>query len=536
MSTHPQPPHPGNNPPDNPAAESLRLPAWMATAILIAAIGCAFFYNLGGAPLFDRDEGAFSEATREMFVRGDFISTYLNGEPRFDKPILIYWFQALGVLAFGISEVAFRLPSAVFATLWVLAVFRFVRERFDQETGWFAALLTATSFWVVVIGRAATADALLNCLIVLTLFDIWRYIENGSRGAHLRAFLWAGLGFLAKGPVAVVVPGAAVFLFYLSRRDLKGLARAALNPAGIALFAAVALPWYVANYLKEGQAFIDGFFFKHNVDRFMSPMEGHSGGFVYYIPLMLVIVMPHSSLLIRLLGRWRSALSDEFDRFMWLWFLFVLVFFSLSGTKLPHYVLHGTTPLLILMAKYRADLRSRALTLIPALMFLGLVTFLPEAVRLAMEQQTDEYVRAMLAEASPLFTPGFRMTAIIALATVIGLVFARRLKPWQTLAFAGPIVVFVVAQLVFPAVGEVQQGPVRDAAHFAAEHNLDVVVWGVDNPSFSVYRRAETPRRLPQTGDIALTKVSRLDRIPDHDVLFQKGGIVLVHVLTPPEE
>ncbi|MFN4065583.1 MAG: ArnT family glycosyltransferase, partial [Parazoarcus communis] len=67
----------------------------------------SFFLRLGGAPLFDVDEGAFSEATREMFERGDFLSTYLNGEHRFDKPILVYWLQAIGFLLFGATEWAF---------------------------------------------------------------------------------------------------------------------------------------------------------------------------------------------------------------------------------------------------------------------------------------------------------------------------------------------------------------------------------------------------------------------------------------------
>jgi len=76
----------------------------------------SFFLFLGDAPLFDVDEGAFSEATLEMFQRGDFLSTYLNGQPRYDKPILIYWLQAASVAAFGANEFAFRFPSAARAS------------------------------------------------------------------------------------------------------------------------------------------------------------------------------------------------------------------------------------------------------------------------------------------------------------------------------------------------------------------------------------------------------------------------------------
>src|SRR5690242_20974608 len=93
----------------------------------VLALYCAFifFWNLGAAPLVDVDEGAFSEATREMLARGDFITTYLNGELRFDKPIFTYWMQAIPVSIFGPVEWAFRLPSALAACLWTWLLYRF---------------------------------------------------------------------------------------------------------------------------------------------------------------------------------------------------------------------------------------------------------------------------------------------------------------------------------------------------------------------------------------------------------------------------
>ena len=80
--------------------------------LLALALFVGFFLQLGSVPLFDVDEGAFGQATREMFLRGDFLSTSLNGQPRYDKPILSYWLQAASIAAFGVDEFAFRLPSA----------------------------------------------------------------------------------------------------------------------------------------------------------------------------------------------------------------------------------------------------------------------------------------------------------------------------------------------------------------------------------------------------------------------------------------
>lgn len=164
----------------------------------------SFLLCLGGAPLFDVDEGAFSEATREMFERGDFLFTYLNGAPRFDKPIFIYWLQALGYLVFGASEWAFRLPSALAAVVWSYATWHFARERFGRDAALVALAVASTALGPFAIGRAATADALLNCLLALTLFDVWRHLESGARAPLLRAFLWMGLGALTKGPVALM--------------------------------------------------------------------------------------------------------------------------------------------------------------------------------------------------------------------------------------------------------------------------------------------------------------------------------------------
>src|SRR5881394_2636394 len=124
--------------------------------LTVAAVLASFFWMLGTPPLFDVDEGAFSQATLEMFQRGDFLSTYLNGEPRYDKPILVYWLQALGVALLGPSEWAFRLPSALCASGWALITCLFVKRFYGVERALLAAVLLATSLGVFIIGRAAT--------------------------------------------------------------------------------------------------------------------------------------------------------------------------------------------------------------------------------------------------------------------------------------------------------------------------------------------------------------------------------------------
>src|SRR3569832_1758272 len=138
--------------PTQPSLTSLRL------LLLLAVVGGCFF-NIHGVPLMDLDEGAFSEATREMFLRGDFVSPYLNGVPRFDKPALIDWLQAASVTAFGWNEFALRLPSALAAAACVLVVYGFARVLVEERVGLIAAIAITTSLEIPNIAKAAPPDA-----------------------------------------------------------------------------------------------------------------------------------------------------------------------------------------------------------------------------------------------------------------------------------------------------------------------------------------------------------------------------------------
>jgi len=142
---------------------------WQRAVLIAAAL--LLVPALGLPPLFDVDEGAFGEATREMLASGDWLSTTLNGAPRFDKPILIYWLQAASATAFGLNEFSLRLPSALAALAWIGAIGRFASSRRDAETGALAAWIAASCIGVVVIAHAATADALLNAFLAAAMLD-----------------------------------------------------------------------------------------------------------------------------------------------------------------------------------------------------------------------------------------------------------------------------------------------------------------------------------------------------------------------------
>ncbi len=498
--------------------------------ILLLVIGLSFFYRLGDAPLFDRDEGAFSEATREMTLNKDYISTFLNGEPRYDKPILVYWFQLVSVLIFGINEFAFRFPSTVFAGLWIFTIFLFCRQHFDNITSLIAGIIGATSIWTIIIGRAATADALLNLLLVLTMFSLFTYIKTGSRKSLYLLFLWAGLGTLTKGPVAIVIPFFVGLVYYISKKQWKPWFKAVFDPAGIVIFCVVTLPWYIFQYVKEGMPFIEGFFFKHNVDRYMSPMEGHAGSIVYYLLFTFIIIIPYTSILIRIIPKVKSFREDDLDRFLWIWFFFVLIFFTASGTKLPHYLLYGATPLFIFMAKYRNMIKARFAGMIPVF-FLGLIVlFLPEIVEIVIPNLNDEFSAAMLSEAGGAYNLSYRVICMLSLAAFTYLAFTRKMEVWKSILIGGVINTFIIVHVLMQAVGYVMQAPVKEAALFAKQNNYKVVAWDIDNPSFSVYLMDITPLRKPSVGEIVFTKTKNLSKLSEYEIIYERGGFALAHV------
>jgi len=509
--------------PTQPSLTSLRL-------LLLLAVVCGFFFNIHGVPLFDLDEGAFSEATREMFLRGDFISPYLNGVPRFDKPALIHWLQAASVTAFGWNEFALRLPSALAAAAWVLVVYGFARVLGEERVGLIAAIAMATSLEIPIIAKAATADAVLNLFITGAMLAAFlHYRRSGVRYLYL-CFFVMGLGFLTKGPVAVVIPGAVTCLFYLSKGEWRAWLRAVFNPVGIAIFVAVALPWYVLQYRAQGDAFIAGFFFKHNVSRFQDAMEGHSGSLFYYVPVVLIGVLPYTAVLIKTLAQGRALWRDELRRYLLLWFALVFVLFSLSSTKLPHYVVYAYAALYLLMALDFERLPGRLWLFLPPLLLFAAALFLPEIIDLALPRIKDAFVVAMLQDHAQYFGIGYRVFFIAATALMLFFTWEKSLAAQTKLLASGLVTVFAVSMMITPAVGAMQQGPIKEAAAIAKMHDYRVVMWRLNTPSFSVYAERLVEKREPRRGDVVLTKAIYLPQLGATEVIYLKNGIVLARL------
>ncbi|WP_287373018.1 glycosyltransferase family 39 protein [Prosthecochloris sp.] len=494
--------------------------------VLAALFIMSFFAGLGSGPLFDVDEGAFSEATREMLASGNYLTTYLYGEPRFDKPILIYWLQALSVKLFGLNEFAFRLPSALASTVWGSAVYLFTRRMFDRSTAFFATATMVLSLQVTIIGKAAIADALLNAVLALSMFTIFLYYKERKQKYILLTFAAIGLGVMTKGPVAILIPAAVSFIFFLLRRDLQSWFKAVFNPSGILLFTVIVLPWYTLEYLDQGMAFIEGFFFKHNIGRFSSPMEQHGGSLWYYIPVLLLGISPATGLLGPVFRKVRPLTTDPLNSYLLTWFSFVFIFFSLSGTKLPHYIIYGYTPLFILMAQGLHSIRRAFLINLWPATFLLLLACAPLFV--SHIHTDDLYISALLESATALMEQsGHVLLLSIAAAAVIGCSFFSGVSVPSRFIAGGIIFCLTINFHIMPLAARLLQEPVKEAAFIAKERGYKIVMWKINNPSFLVYSETLTERRKPEPGEIVLTNVKYLERLQNPIVIYEKNGIVL---------
>nr|WP_242482365.1 glycosyltransferase family 39 protein [Thiocystis violacea] len=519
--------------------------------LLVLVIALSFFWQLGAVPLYDLDEGAFTEATREMLDTGNFITPHKDGEPRYDKPVLIYWAQAASVKALGFDEFALRLPSAIAATLWVLALWLFVRARIDSATATVAGLVMTLCLQVSLIGKAAVADALLNLFIALTFFEIYRYYlqpdPKRDRAYIWRAYLWMGLGFLTKGPVALFFPVVVSFLFFLtelrfSKAGLKTFSRwfrAVFAPIGWLIFLLVAGPWYLAVYLDDGEGFFRSFFLEHNLGRFGGAMQGHSGFPGYYLAILPLILLPFTGWFLSLFKRYRSAVQDPLDRFLWIWFLVVLVFFSFSGTKLPHYLLYGAVPLFILMAKHRNALTNPWLAFVPPILFFLALVLLPMILNVMMAVAKKPNEVALYDYGRSLIDLPYGMATIAGLLLVILLMRWSSVALWQRLVLVGIVQTLVVFGVLVPRVFDALQTPVKEAALMAKEMDLPTVVYRTSMPSFSVYRAAITPNRLPNDGELVFLRADKLGELALADpklelqLLYQRGNVALLKARRP---
>ncbi len=419
------------------------MPARWLTALGWAALAIAWFGALGYRPLYRADEARYAEIAREMVASGDWITPRLNGYKYFEKPPLQYWATAAAFEAAGANASTARLWTALTGFAGVLATALVAARLAGPAAGLCAAAILASSLLYVGLGHFSSLDMGVTLFLSAAVFAMALAQGDGAgprarRAWMLAAWAAAAAAVLSKGLIGVVLPAAALTAYVVIQRDWA-LARRLEVIAGGAFFLALAAPWFVAVALANGE-FARFFFVHEHFERFLTQVHGRYEPVWYFGPVLLWGLAPWTlAVLAALPAAWRDAPAQSFrpQRFLLVWVAVVLAFFSVSGSKLPSYILPALPALAVLGGAWLARTGDRLLGA-QALLFGALgAAAAALAPTLTARQASADLPAALLAAYVPwLVAAGLALAAAGALAGALAL-RRRRLAAVAALACGG---------------------------------------------------------------------------------------------------
>lgn len=335
-----------------------------------------YFFSMGSYHLIDVDETRYVAMSRDIFKSGNWMTLYLNGDFFFEKPPLYFWLEAFSFTVFKhISETTARIPVALTATLGVFLMYFLGKKISSKRFGLISALILATCFEYVVLARVAILDMLLSVCIALSTFSGLYTLfcaERYKKYFWWIAYVFAGLGVLAKGIPGVAIPALTLFFAYLTAGKWKELFNPVYILPGLVLFFVVSLPWHVIMLQTHGEMFFREYIYKHHIERFVNSAElGRKAPFYFYFGVFFLGFMPWIfSFIAQIIVYLKKSLKqtkEYFTKFNDLqplaqfivvnviFFLVVFVFFSSASTKLPTYILPCMFPAAFVLGKFWFD-------------------------------------------------------------------------------------------------------------------------------------------------------------------------------------
>jgi 4-amino-4-deoxy-L-arabinose transferase-like glycosyltransferase len=337
--------------------------------------GLVPFFGGDGLGLVGADEPRYAQIAREMLTKHDYVTPILYGHPWLEKPALYYWRAMFSFREFGVHDWSARLPSASFAFGMIVLIYLHIR-RFRPGGQLNAALITAMCAGVIAFARGASTDMQLAAPFCIGMLGWYAWYETDRKFWLFDLYFFNGAATLAKGPVAPFLALAIILAFAALRREWSLLRRTIWIP-GVLLYLAMVLPWYIAVSRRNPQ-FLRVFFLEHNLQRFSTNRYEHEQPIWFYLAVMLLALMPWTVIALRALAdaikqsinEWKARHAknsyvgharwgDAFPEFLVLWALIPIVFFSLSRSKLPGYILPSIPPLTILTGDYLNRLHSK---------------------------------------------------------------------------------------------------------------------------------------------------------------------------------
>lgn len=456
--------------------------------LLFALSALLLFPGLGKTPLWIYDEVRNAECAREMYQRGDWVVPTFNGGLRTLKPPLHYYFMFGGFKIFGITEWGARFFSAVFGMVTIFITYFFVKKYSSPGQALITSLVLLASSHFLFEFRMSVPDPYLIFLNTASIFTAFLFFNPDSYREKKNYWLWLcaitmGLGTLAKGPVAIALPGAAILIWLIWEKRIQEIFSWKILVAGIIMFA-VAVPWYLLVHKQTNGEWTKGFFLQHNFGRFSEPMEGHGGPFII-VPLIVLLGMLPSSIFI---GESFKSFKIRFrDPFLKLAFSVVaifVVFYSISSTKLPNYAMPCYAFVAILLGNFinKAWEENKA-RLYPFIILLTINLGLPIAAFFGIKNEVNTTGMENLAAFLLLLT----IAAIIALYLMIKKNF--RMAVISTFVFYSLFHVLFFNWL-YPSI--YKQNPMSETIDIVKEYD-HVIAYHIFHPSYTYY----LPDRVP---------------------------------------
>lgn len=330
----------------------------VALSLFALAIAAFLLFDIGGRNISSPDEGRYIEIPREMVETGDYVLPRLNGILYFEKPPLFYWLEASAIKVFGISEGTMRLWPAIMGILGCLMTFGAGARLYDRRTGFVSAAILATSLLYYGLARFIILDMTEAVTMSAALFA---FLFSAEEKDEKRAIWWAraghvaaALAVLSKGLIGAVLPGA-IGLAWIAITGRRSFVRRALCPSGILIFLAIAVPWHVLAAMRNHD-FLWFYFVHEHLMRFTTEVHRRDGPIWYFAGVLAAGFLPWTGYLWHafrsaLPRSWATRGERPVELFLILWAAVIFVFFSVSSSKLPPYILPIFPPLALLVGR-----------------------------------------------------------------------------------------------------------------------------------------------------------------------------------------